>query len=230
MTIKDMSNIKEDRQLKRKKRIRKWILIGVAVVLVLAIAAVSIFLQLYKYHYNKGNEYYDSYKYSDAAAEYNKALSYPVPDGEECAIKVNLVLAKIAPVNFDNVPEADLSDTIDLLSDCIDLLCEDGCAHKNDENGHDSTAQELKDELEQILEKLKEQQEQGQSGSDSDEDQDNTGGETEEDTRSGEGEATTEQDPSEKQIEDIIRDGTKEHNRSREEDTGEYNYYGGKSW
>ena len=47
MTIKDMSNIKEDRQLKRKKRIRKWILIGVAVVLVLAIAAVSIFLQLY---------------------------------------------------------------------------------------------------------------------------------------------------------------------------------------
>lgn len=96
----------------------------------LAIAEVSIFLQLYKYHYNKGNEYYDSYKYSDAAAEYNKALSYPVPDGEECAIKVNLVLAKIAPVNFDNVPEADLSDTIDLLGDCIDLLCEDGCAHK----------------------------------------------------------------------------------------------------
>ena len=201
-----MSNIKEDRQLKRKKRIRKWILIGVAVVLVLAIAAVSIFLQLYKYHYNKGNEYYDSYKYSDAVAEYNKALSYPVPDGEECAIKVNLVLAKIAPVNFDNVPEADLSDTIDLLGDCI------------------------KDELEQILEKLKEQQEQSQGGSDSDEDQDNTGDETEEDTRSGEGEATTEQDPSEKQIEDIIRDGTKEHNRSREEDTGEYNYYGGKSW
>ena len=53
MTIKDMSNIKEDRQLKRKKRIRKWILTGGAVVLVLAIAAVSIFLQLYKYHYNK---------------------------------------------------------------------------------------------------------------------------------------------------------------------------------
>ena len=221
--MKDMSNIKEDKQLKRKKRIRKWVLVGVAAVLVLAIAAVSVFLQLY-------NEYYDSYKYSNAADEYNKALSYPVPDGEECAIKVNLVLAKIALVNFDNVQEADLSDTIDLLSDCIDLLCEDGCAHKNDENGHDSTAQELKDELEQILEKLKDQQEQGQGGSDSDEDQDSTGDDTEEDTRSGEGEDTTEQDPSEKQIEDIIRDGTKEHNRSREEDTGEYNYYGGKSW
>ena len=56
-------------------------------------------LQPYIAPYNLGNVYYQRGEYEQAVESYQKALAYQPPEGADCMIRINLVLAKL--VSFD---------------------------------------------------------------------------------------------------------------------------------
>ena len=129
-----------------------WIGIGIGAFVVLV--SLMIYFQLYIYHYNKGNDAYENGDYESAIEAYEDALACHVPDKKECDIRVNLALAMIAPIDLENLSESEVDDTIALLKEARDVLTEDGCAHMDDEDGHDADAQTLKDEIDEYIEQL----------------------------------------------------------------------------
>ncbi|MCR4791427.1 MAG: tetratricopeptide repeat protein [Lachnospiraceae bacterium] len=113
--------------------------------------------------YNIGNYYYENGDYEEAEEAYKKALECEIPYEKECPVRVNLALSMMAQLDDDeweaffacNGPfELNaLSRKVEkTLLDARDVLIEDGCAHENDEDGHDEQAQQLKDEIDELLE------------------------------------------------------------------------------
>lgn len=125
-------------------------------------------LQPYIAPYNKGNVHYQRGEYELAVEQYEKALLKNPPHRKECKIRINLALAKLAMINPDDITAANVNEIIAQLEDARDILLEDGCAN-NEDTGHSRDAQTLKDEIDQMIEMLKNPQSSGSSG-DSDDD------------------------------------------------------------
>ncbi|MBR3834978.1 MAG: tetratricopeptide repeat protein [Lachnospiraceae bacterium] len=123
----------------------------------------SIF-QSYIAHYNNGNIHYKKGEYEEAIEDYKQALAAnPSHESDECDIRVNLALAIIGtlPENY-SAPE-NIEQSIATLEEARDYLLEEECA-MNDVDGHDEDAQKLKEEIDALIEQLKQQQNQGGSG------------------------------------------------------------------
>lgn len=199
-----------------------WIGIGIGVFVILV--SLMIVFQLYIYHYNKGNDAYENGDYESAIEEYETALSYHVPDKKECDIRVNLALAMIAPIDLENLPESEVADTIALLKEARDVLTEDGCAHMDDNDGHDEDAQTLKNEIDEYIEALE-----NPEPSEPTQEPDDNQNPSEPDDKEGEKEDNVEE------LQDIMQQGTNEHNQGVQyydmyEDYDYYDYYDGNCW
>lgn len=105
--------------------------------------------------YNRGNIEYQMGNYNRAVEYYEDALKKHPPKKKECKIRTNLVLAKIAGIDFENLSQNEVEETIGILEEGIQILTEKNCANEDQQSGHDSQAQQLEIELQQIIDALK---------------------------------------------------------------------------
>ena len=175
----------------------------------------------YVSHYNKGNVYYKKEDYDSAIEEYTKALKLYPPEKKECSIRINLALAMFYKIDFKVKTQEEIDEIIKKIDDIKDVLIEDGCAHRDDNNGHNPEAQKLKNELDMIQEAL--------SNAESKEEQDDT---DDSDDEQKEEPKQNEDNSKEKQLEEIQREGMTERNdyMKYKESSMNYDYYKGKRW
>ncbi len=176
------------------------------------------FPQSYVSNYNYGNILYQNGEYEGAIKEYQKALSYIVPKYKKCNIRINYALALCKTVKLDESKQESIKNAIDTYESAINVLTEEGCANKNDNNGHNQNAQQLKKDIQKEINRLKKLQNNQTDGKDPDEKDDNKTNDKIEDI--------------ETKIRDIKEEATKEQ-RNVEEQFRYYNYdydSNGKNW
>lgn len=120
-----------------------------------------VFFEPYIAHYNQGNIEYQNKNYEKAIEEYQKAIKCHMPKNKECLARINIALAMVIPIDEDEINSRNIDETIQQLEDARDVLTEKGCAHENDSNGHNPYAQQLKEDIDDFIERLKEQKETG---------------------------------------------------------------------
>lgn len=105
--------------------------------------------------YNRANQYYQEGDYESAISYYAAALSYNIPEGKECDIRVNYALALINLLDPETyADEANAANSWQIILTAEAVLVEDECAKFRPDTGHDETAQKLLDEIEKLKENL----------------------------------------------------------------------------
>lgn len=123
--------------------------------LVKALKVVN-FPESYIAPYNYGNLLYENGKYADAIEQYDIALASNPPKKKECSIRINKALCILKSVDLEN---KSAEDNIEILYKAREILCEKGCANTDNDNGHSPEAEKLKKEIDDMIEKLKNQKE-----------------------------------------------------------------------
>ena len=134
-------------------------LFAAAFILIIALCCFLFFR--YIFYYNKGNNLYERYDYAGAIEAYESALNAHPPhflSHKECSVRVNLALAMIYNMGPDFADPINIDNSIETLIAARDILPEDGCAN-NEGDGHSEPAQQLKEEIDKLLEELQQQQE-----------------------------------------------------------------------
>lgn len=181
------------------------------------------FIEPCNVYYNNGNVLYKTNDFNGAIERYKKALELFPSKKKECKIRINLCLAMLKKINFDDIQEDDIDKILKELEEAKEVLLEHGCANRNDNNGHDKDAEQLKKEIEEMEEKLKELKE-------NDED------ETKEDDKNKEENNNKEEKKNLDEIEEKIKDIRKQGIEERQEEIEKrkmiqnYSYYNGKKW
>lgn len=101
---------------------------------------------------------------------YEEALKYYIPRRKECDIRVNYALSICETVELDETNQESIEEAIQKYERAIDILVEEKCAHRNNEKGHDKEAQELKDDIQKEIERLKKLLEEATESKDSKDD------------------------------------------------------------
>lgn len=149
-------------------------------------------------HYNQGNIYYQSGKFEEAIESYRKALEQNPPEDKECSIRINLALAMLGTMAEDYSAEKNAEASLEILKGARDVLLEKGCA-ANDTDGHNKTAQKLKDEIDEVIKQLEQHQPSGKPGGNKKPDKKEPG------------------DPMEEKIKNTLREKQTNANKSRKE-------------
>ncbi len=124
-------------------------------------------------YYNAGNAYYKLEDYDNAILSYKSALEAHPTEKKECDIRVNLALAMLHKIDFDNInTEKQKANAIRQLQSARNILTEKGCADPYGTNGHDPEAEQLKQDIDKMLEELDAEPE----PPDQNEDEENQGG------------------------------------------------------
>lgn len=113
------------------------------------------FIEPYIANYNYGNVLYNNGYYDDAIEEYKNALKGYVPQHKECSIRINYALAICKTVELDETKQLSIINAIATYETAIDVLTENGCANKDDKNGHSEEAETLKKDIQDEIERLK---------------------------------------------------------------------------
>ena len=114
-------------------------------------------VQPYLAHYNMGNIHYQNKEYDYAIEEYQTALDLNPSQERECSVRINLALAMIKTLGEDYANEEKLEASIAKLKEARGILLEDGCA-TDDGDGHNETAEQLKREIDQLIDELEKKQ------------------------------------------------------------------------
>lgn len=163
-------------------------------------------------HYNYGNVLYKNNDYDKAIEEYNKALKlFPTHD-KECNIRINLALAMLKKIDENDTSEENINKTLQVLKEAKNVLIEKGCAGEN--NGHNKTAQKLKEEIEEKEKSLQNR-----------EPEDDTKNKKENDNKEKKDDKKNELRKVQKQV---IEQRQSEMEGAR--DLSDFSYYGGKTW
>ena len=105
--------------------------------------------------YNAGNAYYKLGDFDNAISSYKSALESHPTKKKECDIRVNLALAMLQKIDFDHLEtEKQKSNAVRQLQSARNVLTEKGCADPYGTNGHDPEAEQLKQDIDKMLEKL----------------------------------------------------------------------------
>ena len=180
------------------------------------------FFEPYIAHYNQGNIEYQNKNYEKAIEEYQKAIKCHMPKDKECLARINIALAMVIPIDEDEINSQNIDETIKKLEEARDVLTEKGYAHEHDSNGHNPDAQQLKEDIDDFIERLKEQKEAG-----SDDDSQNP-------HQSGNAQNGSDGDDKKQQLEELQQQTQKEREEeiAITENIGElYNYdYDGACW
>ena len=139
------------------------------------------FPESYIPYYNIGNAAYKRGDYTSAISYYTEALKNFPPEKRECLIRINLALSMCNTIDFYNLNSQEKIDTaLFVLYKARDVLLEKGCA-SDDGQGHNADAQQLKEDIDRMIEQLKNPEEnnnneQQQSGNDSSDSNDESSG------------------------------------------------------
>ncbi len=148
------------------------------------------FSQKYVANYNYGNILYNNGEYEKAIEQYDNALDGFIPKDKECNIRINYALSICKTVQVDEDDANSIEEAIEKYESAIDILTEKGCANRNDSNGHNEKAQQLKEDIQKEIDRLKKLQ---QNEQENDEEQD-------------EDEEEKEKDQNEENIQNAIQD------------------------
>lgn len=128
-----------------------------AAIFIVLITIFGFLFLRYIFYYNKGNRLYERFDYVGAIEQYENALDAFPPHFKECSIRVNLALAMIHNMGPDFAAPENVENSIATLMEARDILLEDGCATEEGD-GHSEPAQQLKEEIDKLLEQLQQQQ------------------------------------------------------------------------
>lgn len=132
-------------------------------------------------YYNIGNAEYMLGNYDNAISNYKSALECHPTEKKECDIRVNLALAMLHKIDFDHLEtEKQKANAIAKLQAARKILCEKGCADPVGTNGHDPEAEQLKQDIDKMLEELGAEPEQEEN---QDEQQQSKGGKGEQEEK-----------------------------------------------
>ena len=110
-------------------------------------------IQPYLAHYNTGNIHFENKEYEEAIKEYKEALDLKPGKDEECSVRINLALAMVYGLGEDYASEENRENSLKVLKEAKQVLLENGC-DTEDGDGHNKTAQELKEEIDDMIRKL----------------------------------------------------------------------------
>lgn len=136
-----------------------------AIIYILLLAFCCYTFLSYIFYYNNGNSHYRKRDYTAAIEAYEKALKANPPEQKECSIRINMALAIIYNIGSDYAKPDKIEGTIETLKQAREVLLEVGCATE-DGDGHSETAEQLKDEIDAIIEDLENRSQ--QMGTDAD--------------------------------------------------------------
>ena len=124
------------------------------------------FTQRYIPFYNQGNVDYQEEDYQTAVYHYEKALQMNPPEPEDCRIRINLVLALLHTIDWEELDPDSIDDAKQTLERAKGVLCENGCASSEEYESHCEDAETLKMEMEQLEHSLEEVATEQESSSD----------------------------------------------------------------
>lgn len=106
-------------------------------------------------YYNLGNAYYRMGDYNSAIGYYNQALLQHPAEPKDCQIRINLALAMLKTIDFYGLNTQEKIDTaLFMLYKARDVLTEHGCASEEGHDGHNEDAQQLKEDIDRLIEQL----------------------------------------------------------------------------
>lgn len=119
-------------------------------------------------YYNLGNVAYENKEYASAVGYYTQALNlYPVGQ-KECDVRINLALAMCYGIDWENMDsQEDVDTALVVLYKARDVLLVNDWATEDGEGHRDDDAQQLKEDIDRMIEQL-----QNQQGDDSQDNQD----------------------------------------------------------
>ena len=115
------------------------------------------FMEPYVNPYNRGNIYYSLGQYDLAEHEYEQAMRSELEERQDCRLRVNYALSMVEQIDPNAITEENLDDVLAILDAARDVLCENGCASRDDNSGHYPDAQTLKNEIDEFEQSLLEQ-------------------------------------------------------------------------
>ena len=115
------------------------------------------FVEPYVNDYNRGNIYYALGQYELAESEYEQAMRSELQERQDCRLRVNYALSMVEQIHPNEITEENLDDVLAILDEARDILCENGCASRDDNSGHFPAAQTLKNEIDEFERQLLEQ-------------------------------------------------------------------------
>ena len=108
------------------------------------------FVEPHVNHYNRGNVFYSLGLYERAQEEYELAMRSHLDEPSDCRLRVNLALSMVEQINPDQINDDNLQQVLEILDEARDILCENGCASRDDNSGHYPDAQRLKNEIDEF--------------------------------------------------------------------------------
>lgn len=101
--------------------------------------------------------------YDKAIIYYEKALKANPPSGKECPIRINMALSMVYGLGDDYAAPENVEHSLQTLKSARNVLLEDDCATAEG-NGHSATAEQLKEEIEKLIEQLEQQSAESEEG------------------------------------------------------------------
>ena len=132
-------------------------------------------VESYLPYYNLGNCAYQEGDYTRAIAFYKQALEQDPPKYKECPVRINLALAMIKTIDFNDLStEKKLNNAVQTLRTARTILTAHQCAGPVEDDGHSPEAEQLKHDIDEWLKQLEDQQnnQDNQDGQDDQQNQD----------------------------------------------------------
>ena len=127
----------------------------VAGIFIILMVLIGILFFRFLFLYNSGNNHYERMDYMGAMEEYEKALAANPFHLKECYIRINLALSMIFNLGDDFDAPQNRENSINTLLAAKEVLLAENCATLEG-NGHSATAEQLKEEIDKLLEMLQE--------------------------------------------------------------------------
>ena len=137
---------------------KKVIIAGYIIIILIILRLITE--MPYMLWYNYGNSLYNKGDYKGAMSAYEIALNLFPSKYKECKIRINMALSMLKMINQDY----DIASRINVLNIAREVLTDEGCANKYDDNGHSEEAEKLKKDIDREIAEL----EQFTNSSDSD--------------------------------------------------------------
>ena len=120
----------------------------IAVYVVILLIALRLVTEMpYMLWYNHGNDLYNKGDYTEAISAYDIALDLFPTKYKECKIRINMALAMLKKIT----PDYDINTRLEVLNIAREVLTDDGCAGKEDDNGHSKEAEKLKKDIDREI-------------------------------------------------------------------------------
>ena len=175
-------------------------------------------------YYNLGNSAYQQGNYDRAVLLYEEALEQDPRHPAACSIRVNLALAMLQKIDFEH---DDSESIVNQLLAARAVLTEDGCAGETEPDGHSPEAEELKKNIDDMLQQMG-----GEGNSGEDEESGESDEEEQEEGQSEQQDTSEREQQIQQQLEEMMQDNMEERQDVQEwySQEGSYNQYNGKTW